>query len=218
MVDSLTRTSSPRLNFESWISGSGLEPLTFSASECLDRTHQYSLTQPPTQSSASPLLSQSNSQTIGCFARQILADGAHRIYLGRRSKTRVTQLRPGRVYAFCVRSRNAACPAWGSFSSWRLIATSASCPDAPLAAPRVEPRHAIGASGTVTATEAATISVHVAWDPVDQVNGAPVLEYRLEWQQTTNSTDFLDLKEATEKLRDGFQMVSIMHICFHVLS
>ncbi|VDK23411.1 unnamed protein product, partial [Taenia asiatica] len=177
----------PILSYELWqslcdpISGSPIKTTSWpkappsvtgiTSSESMRDLHAEMEPIPPFSSSvtatgAVAVLSAPGSVTSSPQHQTSIAPHSQLVFAGVGNNCEVRGLHPGQLFAFRLRARNST--GWSEWSEWSTFATAPSPPSALGAPPRVKPTSAI--------------SVLVSWGEVEQTNGAPILEYRVEWQ------------------------------------
>ncbi|KAL5107496.1 Fibronectin type III domain-containing protein 3B [Taenia crassiceps] len=167
----------PILSYELWqslcdpISDSPPSVMGITSSESM-RDLRVGMEQiPPSSSSATAagavgVLSAPGSVASSPQHQTSIATHSQLVFAGVDNSCEVRGLHPGQLFAFRLRARNST--GWSEWSEWSTFATASSPPSALRAPPRVKPTSAI--------------SVLVSWEEVEQTNGAPIIEYRVEWQ------------------------------------
>nr|CDS26124.2 Fibronectin type III domain containing protein [Hymenolepis microstoma] len=88
------------------------------------------------------------------------------VFAGSENNCEVRELHSGQMFTFRVRAKN--CTGWSGWSEWTTFATAPSPPNSLLSPPLVK--------------STSPTSVHVSWEAAEQTNGAPITEYRVEFQ------------------------------------
>ncbi|VDN98886.1 unnamed protein product [Rodentolepis nana] len=88
------------------------------------------------------------------------------VFAGSENNCEVRELHSGQMFTFRVRAKN--CTGWSDWSEWTTFATAPSPPNSLLSPPLVKPT--------------SPTSVHVSWEAAEETNGAPITEYRVEFQ------------------------------------